>query len=231
MAFILSIKFGIYIRPDGLLFLIYKTHIPKRYDLVLFRDPYTNKIYVSRVIGLPGDTILIKGGIAYINGVKEKNISEREFLYSLICSDQSLQNFIQKQGIAPNIYHLSQSYLSQLDFSKIRLYKVVIPKDFYDKKIYPYSFRFKWNGYFFGPFVCPFKGLKVYNNDAEAFSKYRILLKNYENLAFEKVNYFIFKNNYYFLLNDMRYNVNDSRQFGPLPYNYIIGKIILSIKM
>jgi len=44
---------------------------PKRGDLVFFRDPITRQDWlVKRVIGLPGEILIIWGGRVYINGVE-----------------------------------------------------------------------------------------------------------------------------------------------------------------
>jgi signal peptidase I len=42
---------------------------PKRYDVIAFRTSGTgfNKIYIKRVIGIPGDKVTIKDGKVYIN--------------------------------------------------------------------------------------------------------------------------------------------------------------------
>lgn len=48
----------------------YRFGKPKRYDIVVFRPYSTQKdtYYIKRVIGLPGETVLIKDGDIYIDG-------------------------------------------------------------------------------------------------------------------------------------------------------------------
>jgi signal peptidase I len=41
---------------------------PKRGDVAVFQHPHDNKVMIKRVIGLPGDTIQLKGGRLHING-------------------------------------------------------------------------------------------------------------------------------------------------------------------
>lgn len=43
-------------------------HLPKRGDVVVFRHPTEDADLIKRVIGLPGDTIEVRGGVLILNG-------------------------------------------------------------------------------------------------------------------------------------------------------------------
>ena len=42
--------------------------LPKRGDVVVFRHPTENADFIKRVIGLPGDTVEVRGGVLILNG-------------------------------------------------------------------------------------------------------------------------------------------------------------------
>lgn len=55
---------------------------PERMDVIIFRHPANRDLLlVKRVIGLPGDTLCIMGGIVYINGVRTEEKGKRCFSY------------------------------------------------------------------------------------------------------------------------------------------------------
>ena len=49
---------------------IYRFREPQRYDIVVLRDPSDNGFSVKRIIAIPGDSIYLKSGDVYLNGVK-----------------------------------------------------------------------------------------------------------------------------------------------------------------
>lgn len=64
---------------------------PKRFDIIAFKqsDVESKKVYVKRVIGLPGETVQIKDGKVYINGeLLEDDISQDNILTAGIASNE-----------------------------------------------------------------------------------------------------------------------------------------------
>lgn len=61
--------------PEGCHFVadrrVYAITSPERYDVIVFHAPDTGELYVKRVIGLPGETVHIRGGKVYINDETE----------------------------------------------------------------------------------------------------------------------------------------------------------------
>src|SRR5438045_8515068 len=47
----------------------YRLHAPQRGDIIILRPPTNNSTdFIKRIIGLPGERILIRSGVVYING-------------------------------------------------------------------------------------------------------------------------------------------------------------------
>ena len=71
---------GEYVLIDKVSYLL---HPPERGDVVVFTPPNNERDYIKRVIGLPGDTVEIKGGQVYVNGV----VLDEPYLKNLIHTD------------------------------------------------------------------------------------------------------------------------------------------------
>ena len=59
----------------------YRLHPPQRGDIIIMKDPYDpSRDFIKRIVGVPGDHILIRGGQVYINGhaLKEPYINPQE---------------------------------------------------------------------------------------------------------------------------------------------------------
>lgn len=101
--------------------------------------------------------------------------------------------------------------------------------------IFPDAGKFKWNGDFFGPLVIPAKGMTVSINDSTLamYGDAITLYDHNENAKIEEgkllidgqaVTEYTFKQNYYFMMGDNRHNSLDSRYWGFVPEDHIVGK-------
>ncbi len=134
-----------------------------------------------------------------------------------------------------SIYSLDENSadkLSKFSFVK-KVEKVVLPKDLFEPTIFPYLENKHWNQSNFGPVVVPQKG-KVLKLTLNTLPLYRRCIEAYEGNKVEvengkiyinnlEANSYRFKMDYYFVISDNRSSKDDSRYFGFLPENHILG--------
>ena len=229
--------------PVDTLYNMYKAADKKYYKPV---DKRTN--YVKRAIGVAGDSVQIKDGIVYVNGdiLKMPLRAKPEFSYEVTTDGSSFDQtyVIQELNSTDGVYQTSQTtfqFRALTDDAVRKLknnptVKSVTRNISHDSEPTIFTGSANWNLDNMGPIYIPEEGKTVALNKA-SLPFYKRIITDYEHNDLKVIGdeiringkvatSYTFQQDYFWMMGDNRHNSLDSRYWGYVPANHVVGKAV-----
>ncbi len=220
---------------------------PRNFGEIVARPVDKRENYIKRCIGTPGDEIRMNSGKVIINGEPQKKIGGMQYNYIVTTDGTSINPMaLDRLHIAKDdrsvysgnkyMFPLTAENVEKLkNFTNVvSVEKVVEDPGEWDPNAFPHDRRYPWNVDNFGPLTVPEKGETV-SLTTDNLPLYRRIIDVYENNELEvkdrtilingqAADSYTFEMDYYWMMGDNRHNSADSRFWGFVPEDHIVGK-------